>query len=380
MAQSKHVLLVGATGIFGQRLAAILATFPDIQITLTSRNLDRAQSLAKALADRTRRALLPPDSVRAIAFDRSGPVEDRLRDLSPFLVIDATGPFQTATYDLGLAALHQGAHIIDLADAREYLLGYQDALNDRAEQVGRVALGGVSSTPALSSAVVSACTVGWRRIDDIEICIAPAGYSAVGEAVVASMLGQAGQLGPVWSGGRIVERHAWIGSRDFTIPGLGSRPSCPVDTVDPVLFGPRFQVQGDIGFFAGLDSSFERFGMSLLAHARKAGLVQNPTSLPGILTRIRAITRFAYGKTGGMVVRMIGIAGDGKPAKAEWSLLAQNDHGPNVPVLAAAAATRLLLEGKLDPGARVACGDIPLDAIMKEGEPFEISTKLLDAI
>ena len=78
--------------------------------------------------------------------------------MSPWLVIDASGPFQSASYDLARATLDLGAHWIDLADARDYLMGFEAALDPIARRKGLVARAGASSTPALS-------TCGGRRPD-----------------------------------------------------------------------------------------------------------------------------------------------------------------------------------------------------------------------
>ena len=111
----RRVVLIGATGFFGRRLADRLATIPQIALVVTSRDEARARHAAEAILVSHASA-----SVISLAFERDDPESlERLRALSPWLVIDASGPFQSADYRLARAVLDMGAHWIDLADARE---------------------------------------------------------------------------------------------------------------------------------------------------------------------------------------------------------------------------------------------------------------------
>ena len=141
----RRIVLIGATGFFGRRLAEHLAAIDGIELVLTSRDDVRARSVAQAIGDTH-----PSAKIDAMAFDRDDPLGfERLIKLSPWLVIDASGPFQSVSYDLARAALNAGAHWIDLADARDYLLGFATALDPIARRKGLVARAGASSTPAL---------------------------------------------------------------------------------------------------------------------------------------------------------------------------------------------------------------------------------------
>ena len=121
----RRIVLIGATGFFGRRLAERLAAIGGVELIATSRSQQRANAIARELG-----ASHPNARIGAIAFDRDRPADiERLRALSPWLVIDASGPFQSASYDLARATLDLGAHWIDLADARDYLLGFEAALD-----------------------------------------------------------------------------------------------------------------------------------------------------------------------------------------------------------------------------------------------------------
>ena len=128
----RRVILIGATGFFGRRLADRLATIPEIALVVTSRDEARARHAAEAI----QQAQSSP-AVSFLAFERDDVASlGRLRQLSPWLVIDASGPFQSADYRLARAVLDMGAHWIDLADARDYLLGFEAALDELARSRG----------------------------------------------------------------------------------------------------------------------------------------------------------------------------------------------------------------------------------------------------
>jgi hypothetical protein len=367
----KRILLIGATGVFGQRLAAHLARLDGLELILTSRSPRKAEALAQALHSTAAvKAVLTP-----MALDHGKAFRQALAHIAPWLVIDCSGPFQGAGYDVARAALEAGAHVLDLADARDYILGYGAALDAIAQARGLVALTGASSSPALSSAAVDALTRGWRRIDSIEIAITPGGRSDVGEAVIAAILSYAGKPVPVWREGRLQETVGWASSQVITLPGLGRRRVSPVETVDAELLSARHAITSHVGFHAGLESPFEQWGIMALATLRHRGLLRDLQWLARPLLLARRLTRIPTGDSGGMVVTVVGLNAEGALSEARWSLLAQKGDGPHVPTLPAAAAVVALLAGRISPGARPAAGVLDLAVIEAEMIPYAITTR-----
>jgi saccharopine dehydrogenase-like NADP-dependent oxidoreductase len=201
----RRIVLIGATGFFGRRLTRRLAAIEGIELALTSRSDERASAVARDFQGAA--------TITSLAFDRNDPAAAvRLAELAPWLVIDASGPFQAASYNLARIAIGLGAHWIDLADARDYLLGFGAALDATAREKGVVAHAGASSTPALSMAVVEVLARGWQRVDSIDIAIMPGGQGDVGEAVIRAILSYSGAPIETFAEGRPTKITGW--SRD----------------------------------------------------------------------------------------------------------------------------------------------------------------------
>ncbi len=364
----KRVLLIGATGVFGRRLASHLAGMGGLELIVTSRDGERADALAAELAGRS------SATVRGIALDHRYDLAASLAALAPWLVIDASGPFQGAGYDVPTAALIVGAHVLDLADARDYVAGYGAALDALAEARGLVALAGASSTPALAGAAARELTERWQRVDTVDIAITPGGRSQVGPAVIAAILSYAGRPVPIWREGELQQTEGWGPGEIVTMPGLGRRRVAPVETVDAEALGPLLDVHSRVSFSAGLESAIEQWGLVLLARLRRAGWFPDPAPLMPWLLWGRALTRLWTTDRGGMCVAVTGLDRKGRRRAAYWALLAEDDDGPQVPTLPAAAAVRALLAGTLEPGARSAAEALDLAAIEAEMAPYALTT------
>lgn len=368
-----RVLLIGGTGVFGQRLARHLAGIEGLDLIVTSRSEKKARAIADSIVP------IAGTTVMGIGLDHREGLDRRLAELALWLVIDASGPFQGAGYEMPRAALEAGAHVVDLADARDYILGYGAALDALARERGLVALAGASSTPALSAAAVSALTQGWRRIDTIEIAITPGGRSEVGRAVIEAILSYAGRPIPIWREGEFQSSDGWLESRRIPMRGLGKRRVAAVETVDAQWLGPKLGVRSRIAFRAGLESPVEQWGIMALARLRKAGGLGRLDALIPALLAARKITRLPTSDRGGMVVEVTGLDAHGGLRCARWSLLAERGDGPHVPTLPAAAALRALLAGRIAPGACPAAGALSLAEIEAEMTPYAIETQREEA-
>ena len=366
---TRRIVLIGATGFFGRRLAKHLATIDAIELIVTSRDAARAQALAMRLKSGDCAC-----TISGFAFDSRVNAAAALAELKPFLVIDASGPFQSANYELTKASIKAGAHWIDLADASSYITGFAAQLNAAARENGVTVIAGASSTPALSTAAVEDLTRQWRRIDSVDIAIFPGGGGQVGLSVIQALLTYAGRPIAIWRNGQRRETIGWGSVMRAHMPSLGVRYLSPVETADAFILPERFAVTSRVMLYAGLESRLEQFGLLALAKLRARGWLKTLDWLAPWLEKARYVTRVFASDKGGMTVDVAGLDADSKQTWSRWWLLAEKGEGPNVPILPALAMTRALLAGGISPGARTAAGELALATIETEMRALAIQT------
>jgi saccharopine dehydrogenase-like NADP-dependent oxidoreductase len=367
----KRILLIGGTGVFGTRLARHLARDEGIELFISSRSQSKADKVAATISTK--------HPVQGVAIDHAVNLAQQLNAIKPFAVVDCSGPFQSADYTSAKAIIQSGAHLVDLADARNYLSGFSEHLNALAVRNGVTALTGASSTPALSFCVVQSLTMGWTQIDSIDIAITPGGKSEVGRAVIEAIFSYAGKPVPIWKNGKLEQATGWTKARRITVPRLGNRRVALVETLDAQFLGPLHKVKNRVTFSAGLESKLEQFGVEAIAHLRKRGLCPDPKILVPTLLKLREITRIPTSDKGGMMVEISGLDAACKPIKKTWSLLAINDQGPNIPILPAAACIKKLMTQDMLQGATLAAQRLTLDDILIQmahwGEDIKVQTQ-----
>ena len=359
--------MVGGTGAFGSRLVRGLVSHSDFAVMIAARDLARAQALAAELGAGER--------VGAVSLDAASVDQAALRATGAWAVVDAAGPFQGGDLRLARAAIAAGLHYVDLADARDAVAAISQ-LDDAARAAGLVVLGGASSTPALSHAVLDEITHGWRAIDRIEVAIAPGNRAPRGLSVVQSILSYAGRPVRLFLDGVWQERPGWGLTGRRELPGLGRRWLSLCETPDLDLLPERFRVRRTAIFRAGLELPVLHLG--LLVASLPLRLLPR-LSLAPLARPIRVLADlFAPFGTdrGGMLVQAEGRDVGGAPVRATWSLVAEAGDGPVIPTLPALAALRLLDRGALAVGARSAAGALPLAAIAAEFAPFRIATRV----
>ena len=366
---TRRVLLIGATGFFGRRLAKHLAEFSAIDLVVTSRDAPKAEAFAAEL-----KLGKCACTVSGIALDSGKDAASNFAELKPFLVIDASGPFQSATYDLARTAILSGAHWIDLADASGYIIGFAAALDECARAKGVTAITGASSTPALSTAAVADLTRHWRRVDTVDIAIVPGGGGQVGLAVIQAILSYAGSPIAIYRSGKLGVTAGWGSAVRARLPYLGVRYLSPVETADALVMPERFAVTSRVMFYAGLESRLEHFGLLALARMRRRGWLGSLGGLAPWLEKARNVTRLAASGKGGMTVDVAGLDAEGIQTWSRWWLLAGQGEGPNVPILPALALTRALLAGGVEPGARASTCALSLASIEAEMRAAAIQT------
>lgn len=369
-AQARRVLLVGATGAFGSRLAERLSRDAGLHLTLAARDLHALEALAGRL-----RAAGACAMIGVQTFDRTRP--DMLAALAPWLVADAAGPFQDSDYDLALAACAAGAHYVDLADGRAFVAGFEAAVGAAAQAAGVLAVTGASSTPALSHAALERLTQGWREVGTVRVVISPGARAPRGLSVMQAILSYVGQPVRVFTGGGWTTRPGWSGLHRPEMPGLGRRCASLCETPDLDLLPARFGVRREALFLAGLELPVMHLGLWAMAWVVRAGLTSSLRPLaPGLRTMAGALAWLGSDR-GGMIVEAWGRDARGCAIHARWGLWADADAGPSTPAAPAAALIRALArDGLAARGAHVCTSLLPLDAITDALADLPIRTRI----
>jgi saccharopine dehydrogenase-like NADP-dependent oxidoreductase len=349
-----RILLIGASGVFGSRLAEGLAAERGIDLTLSGRDQANLERTAAAL---NATSLNTPAAIKTLNRDTL-----TAKGLAGYdLVIDAAGPFQASHSNVIDAAIAARCHYADLADGREFLA--QVARFDAAARgAGIAVICGASSIPALSHAVIDNLTAGWQHIDNIKVGIYPGNRAPRGLAVVQAILSYTGKPVRVFRGGEWQDIPGWGMTHRAEIPGAGKRWASVCDTPEQDLLVARYHPRQSAEFFAGLELSVLHLGLSALSMMVRWRLLSSlrPFAAP-LLWMAKLMLPFGTDK-GAMDVQVWGIDAGGKQAHARWTLAADTNRGPYVPTLAALIlARRLRDDGALPIGAAACSGVIGLD-------------------
>ncbi|MEM7703715.1 MAG: saccharopine dehydrogenase NADP-binding domain-containing protein [Pseudomonadota bacterium] len=344
-----EVLLLGASGVFGSRLARLACEEDGIHLTLAARGLAKVETLA---------AEMPGDQA-CVALNR-----DTLtaHDLAGFdVVVDAAGPFQSSHSRVIESAIAARTDYIDLADGREFVRNFPRY--DEVAKGAEVALTtGASSIPALSHAVLDNLTRNWRSIESIRIGIYPGNRAPRGLSVVEAILSYVGHPVRVFMDGEWQKVPGWGFTHREDLPGIGKRWAGVCDTPEQDLLVERYKPTKSAEFYAGLELSILHLGLAALALPVRWGWVKSMRSIARpMLAAAQWFLPFGSDR-GGMSVRVKGADGDGRLADRRWFLNADANRGPNVPTLAALAMLRRYRDGERPaPGARVCSGMLTLD-------------------
>ncbi|MEJ8822991.1 saccharopine dehydrogenase NADP-binding domain-containing protein [Variovorax humicola] len=351
------VLVLGGYGNFGARICRALKTEPQVELLVAGRSESRAREFARTLGKRA----------TGIAVDVDTGFANTLRALAVELVIHTAGPFQAQGYAIAEATAAAGAHYIDLSDGRRFVCDFPLAMDKVFRSAGRTAISGASTVPALSSAVVGHLCEGWQRIESIDICIAPAQSAPRGGATIAAVLSYCGEKISVWENGQWRARRGWAHPQAVTFARMRPRIGALCDIPDLELFPTHFGVAGRVMFRAALEVKLTQWGFATLATARMARLIPNPSRFARLLTAASPMFDRLGTQLGGMVVRTAGLDAVGRPVHRAWHIAADNDHGPEIPCMAAIVlARRLAAGGNVPVGAHTGTGLLALSEFEPE--------------
>ncbi|TFI57560.1 SDR family NAD(P)-dependent oxidoreductase [Sphingomonas parva] len=343
-----RILILGGYGVFGGRLARLLADVPTLELVIAGRDLARAEAFCAGWTGAAR--------VRPLALDRAE-VAAGLQAERPDLVVDASGPFQhygADPYRVIAACIAARVDYCDFADAADFVFGVP-RFDAAARAAGVFVLSGVSSFPVLTAAVLREMAKD-MEIVSVEGGIAPSPFAGIGRNVMRAVLGYAGAPVKLTRGGRPGHGIGLAESRRFTIAVPGRLPLrnirfSLVDVPDLQVLPPEHPAMRDIWMGAGPVPEILHRILNLLAAARAR--LRLPSLVPFARLFHFVLDRMRFGEhRGGMYVRAEGVA-NGGPVVRSWHLIAEGDDGPLIPSMAIEAIVRKLLAGERPPpGAR----------------------------
>ncbi len=347
------VLILGGYGAFGARLAHVLGDLPQLHLLIAGRTATKARAFCDAYDG--------APQVEPITLDRAD-IATALPNLSPDLLIEASGPFQAygaAGYSVVQACIDQCVPYLDLADGRDFVAGisHYDAA---AKAAGIYVRSGVSSCPALTDAAVRALGQG-MQITRITGGIAPTPRAGLGLSVLRGVLGYVGQPVAHLSNGREITTPGLGETRRVTIAPPGVQPLdstvfAMCDTPELSVLPQAYPDLRSIWFGAGTRPQFMLRALHLYAKLCLPPL----TRLAPLAHRLQRYTQWGAHR-GGMFVAVDGMK-NGAPHSASWHLLAEGDDGPLIPTMAISATLRKILSGEPPAiGAQPAIGELTLD-------------------
>ena len=356
-----RVVVLGGAGNFGARIVRALRA-------------DLASELL--VAGRRRTAGFAAGNVAGVALDIDTPeFAQKLRALSPGLVIHCVGPFQRQDYRVAEATLAAGAHYLDLADGREFVAEFAAKLGGHAIAADRMAVSGASTLPALSTAVVEDLRVGLSSLESIEVIIAPGQRAPRGKATLEAVFSYLGRPFPVWRDGRWTRSWGWMDLRDAHLD-IGRRLAAACDVPDLALFPARFPGVRTVTFHAALEFRVQHLGLLSLAALRRTGLPIPAARWAVSLIRFAGLFDAAAGEQGGMRVSVVGRRGDGMHVRRTWQLVVPAVDGPEIPCMTAILLARRIARGEaFKAGAYPCIGFLKLSEFVPEFTRWGISTR-----
>jgi saccharopine dehydrogenase-like NADP-dependent oxidoreductase len=359
-----RVIVLGGTGNFGARIARALGKDPAIELLVASR---RGATVPGAE---------PPKAVQLDIAELDFP--QRLRELSPELVIHCVGPFQDQDYRVATATLDARAHYLDIADGRYFVSEFSKEMNEKAVDVGRTAITGASTLPALSFAVVQDLRQGLSSIESIEVVIAPGQRAPRGRATLEAVFSYLGRPFPVLRRGKWTQSWGWMDLRRVRLD-IGARFAAACDVPDLALLPSRFLGVRTVTFHAALEFRAQHLALWGLAALRRIGL---PLRVERWAVALRGLADWfdsAAGFKGGMWVSVVGERRPGDRIRRTWELTAPAVDGPEIPCMSATLLARRFARGETPAsGAFVCIGFLTLADFTSEFAQWKMTTRTVE--
>jgi Saccharopine dehydrogenase NADP binding domain len=362
--EDNKVLILGATGNFGRKIAKGLVA-KNIAIIISGRYEEPLLALKKQLSK-----VAVHTCIDILCFDFKKRLSQELLRLRPPLVINASGPFQTADFTTAINCILLGINYIDLADAREYVSDFS-ILEEQAIKRNCIAITGASTLPCLSSAVLNHYKDEFKTIESLVYGITLGQKAERGLATFKSTLSYVGRRLQDFCGAP-KKVYGWQDLYRQEYPLLGKRWMANCDVPDLDLLPAYFPIKS-IRFSAGIENSVAHLGLSFLSWLIR---LKFPIKLE---SHAEALLKFSHyfdsfgTDAGGMHMLMSGTDYKGNHKSIKWFMVAKNGDGPYIPTIPAILlAKRILQEEIVETGAISCMQLISLESYLAELKKFDI--------
>ncbi len=363
----QKIVVLGGYGVFGRRICQRLIRFPEIEIIIAGRSLEKADAFSQTLVNAQCRISVLEMNIHDVQ-------ESVLKKLDVFTLINACGPYHEQDYRLAEICIELGIHYIDLSDNRGYVTGIT-RLQDRAVKAGVTVVSGASTVPALSFSIVDHFQNEFESMKTLDYGVTPGNQTDRGAGTVAAILSYVGRPFITRVDGNFKQIYGWQNLHKTHYPVIGKRWMSNCDVPDLDLFHERYPALETVRFYAGLQLSLLHVGLWFLSWPCRWGWIRNLDQYARILRRI-SLWFYSFGTDrGGMHVKMGGTNKDGHTVLREWYLIANDSDGPYIPATPSVVLVRKLLDGTLKGvGAMPCIGLFTLNEFMDEVSDLNIQS------
>ena len=356
----KKIVILGGYGVLGRQISAMLAQDTAMECSVAGRDVGRGQPYADSLG---------------LAFqyvDTANPATLPAALEGAFAVVDTCGPFQGRTYSVAEACIVQGAHYVDVADARAYVEGFS-RLHEDAHKRGCLLVTGAGTLPAVASVLVDSMVSRFDHITEIHTAVSTGNRDVRGPAALGNLLSYAGLPLPVMEQGSWRTHYGWSRPQNISFPApLGKRRVYLIDTPDLDIFPQRYAAH-TVSARAGMQLGLFNHGLYVLArlkrHHRIADLSRHVRPL------LKASRMFhARGDASGGVRVLVRGEYHGQKVEHHAFLIARDTRGVVIPASPCVALMRKWVhQGIADPGAVPCVGLLTLEDIRSVLRGYDVS-------
>lgn len=370
----QRILIIGGYGNFGRFISSSLSLEKNVQVIIAGRSLEKAQLLAAEISAHSE-IVNPP---QAACVDITHKFSESLTTIKPDIVIHTSGPFQAQSYSVAECCINAGVHYIDLADAREFVVGIS-TLQKQAKDNNVLVISGASSVPCLTSAVIDNYLSEFKILESVEYGISTAQKTARGQATTAAILGYTGKAFNTLVNGKQKNIYGWQDLHAKKYKHLGWRLLGNCDIPDLSLFPIRYPQLKNIRFYAGLEIPFIHITLWGLSWLVRRGLIKHLEKSAGFLLKLSFMFDWMGSSNSAFHMQLEGMGLNNKEKQITFQLTARSGDGPYIPCMPAILIAKKIVNDKIDANTRGAypcIGFISLDEYLLALSELDISCEV----